>query len=136
MAVQLNAAFHEIIEKHSDIADEIVVGVFYGKKEDLTDKYDILRGINRGANHDVTDVRQHVNIYSGREFWAWLNDGEQKTQEWVLKGIIEALQEEKIHAAASALLQKFKDGVVKKYENDIRDGDKLNWYKLLEKING
>lgn len=68
MAVQLNAAFHEILSAHRDIVDEIVVGVFYGKKEDLTDKYDILRGVNRGANHDVVDITRHVNVYSGREF--------------------------------------------------------------------
>lgn len=136
MAVQLNAAFIEILEKHKDISDEIVVGVFYGKKEDLTDKYDILRGINRGANHDVRDITEHVNVYSGKEFWAWLNDGELETQKWVLRGIIEALDEEKIHETASALLKKFKDGVVQKYENDVRVGDKLDWYKLLEKING
>lgn len=136
MAVQLNAAFHEILENHGDVVDEIVVGVFYGKKADLTDKYDILRGINRGANHNVIDLTHRVSVYSGREFWSWLNDGEHETQEWVLEGIIEALKEEKIHETASALLKKFKDSVVEKYEDDIRDGDELNWFKLLKKING
>lgn len=136
MAVQLNAAFHEIIKEHKGVFDKIVVGVFYGKKEDLTDKYDLLRGINRGANHDVVDVQNHVSVYSGREFWAWLNNGEADTQEWVLQGIIEALREEKIHETASSLLKAFKDGVVEKYESDIREGGELNWYKLLKKING
>jgi hypothetical protein len=79
MAVQLNSAFNEILSKHRDIVDDIVVGVFYGKKEDLTDKYDILRGINRGANHSVVDITSHVNVYSGRSFWSWLNYGEQNT---------------------------------------------------------
>lgn len=136
MAVQLNFAFVEMLEKHKDVFDEIIVGVFYGKQVDLTDKYDILRGINRGANHDVKDIRNHVSVYSGREFWSWLNDGEQDTQEWVLQGMLEALQEEKIHETASALLAEFKNGVVQKHENDIRDGEKLDWYKLLKKING
>ena len=106
------------------------------KKEGLTDKYDILRGINRGANHDVIDVTNKVYVYSGREFWAWLNYGEQETQEWILTGIIDALKEEKIHQTASALLKEFTDGVVAKYENDIRDGNTLDWYKFLNKING
>lgn len=136
MAVQLNVAFNEILKNHSSIVDEIVVGVFCGRKEDLTDKYAILRGINRGANHDVVDLTSHVSVYAGREFWSWLNYGEINTQEWVLEGIIEALKEAKIHETASALLKEFKTGVVEKYENDIREGDKLNWYKLLKKING
>jgi hypothetical protein len=91
MAVQLNAAFKEILKTHSDLVDEIVVGVFYGRKEDLTDKYDILRGVNRGANHDVFDVTNHVKVHSGRDFWTWLNSGAVDTQEWVLQGFIEAL---------------------------------------------
>ena len=75
MAVQLNTAFNEILDTYPDVADSIVVGVIYGKEEDLTDKYDILRGINRGANHDVIDVTDHVTVYSGREFWSWLSGG-------------------------------------------------------------
>jgi len=136
MAVQLNTAFYEILSDHGNVADEIVVGVFYGRKEDLTDKYDILRGVNRGANHNVRDITEHINVYSGREFWSWINYGEHRTQEWVLKGIIEALREERIHETASALLKQFKDSVVEKYENNIRNGAELDWYKLLQKING
>jgi hypothetical protein len=136
MAVQLNAAFSEIIRKHGKSVDEIVVGVFYGKKDDLTDKYDILRGINRGANHDVIDITNKVSVYSGREFWAWLNCGQRDTQEWVLEGIISALREEKIHETAAELLKSFKSGVVEKYEKDIKQGKRLDWFKLLRKING
>ena len=55
MAQQLNRAFHEILENFGDSYSKIVVGVFYGNSETLTDKYDILRGINRGAKHDVVD---------------------------------------------------------------------------------
>lgn len=136
MAVQLNASFKEILEDHGEIADEIVVGVFYGKSDDLTDKYDILRGINRGANHDVTDLTDHVSVFAGREFWSWLNCGEDNTQDWVLQGIIEALREENIHETATELLRKFKTGIVEKYENDIKDGEALDWYKFLRKVNG
>lgn len=136
MAVQLNSSFNEILTNYPKIADNIAVGVFYGKKDGLTDKYDILRGVNRGANHDVIDLTDHVHVYVGREFWSWLSGGAQKTQEWVLLGIQEALAEEKIHETASDLLTTFKKGVVNKYEKDVRTGDKLDWLKFLKKING
>lgn len=136
MAVQLNTSFKEILAKHADLVDDIVVGVFYGTSEELTDKYDILRGINRGANHSVTDLTDSVSVYAGREFWSWLNYGENCTQEWVLQGIIEALNEEKIHETATELLSRFKTSVVEKYESDIKDGDSMSWFKLLSKVNG
>jgi len=136
MAVQLNAAFNEILNQHPDVANNIAVGVFYGTKEGLTDKYDILRGINRGANHDVTDLTQDVHVYAGREFWSWLSGGADETQEWVLQGMQEALAEEKIHETASKLLADFKASVVEKYEKDVRVDGKLDWEKLLKKING
>lgn len=136
MAVQLNVAFNEILSDYSTTGDRIIVGVFYGKKEDLTDKYDILRGINRGANHNVIDLTDKVDVYSGREFWSWLSGGSENAQEWVLEGILSALNEEKIHETAKELLSKFREGVVEKYEEDIREGDTLNWLKLLKKING
>ena len=130
------SAFNEILGQYPDIANNIVVGVFYGTKEGLTDKYDILRGINRGANHDVVDLAENVHVYAGREFWSWLSGGANDTQEWVLQGMMEALEEEKIHETASELLSKFKKGVVEKYEHDIRVNGELDWKKLLNKING
>lgn len=136
MAVQLNLAFNEIIENHPEISDNIVVGVFYGNKEGLTDKYDILRGINRGAVHNVINLTDSVHVYTGKEFWSWLNNGANETQEWVLQGICEALEESKIHETASTLLDQFKSGVVEKYEEDIRVGDSMDWKRLLRKING
>ena len=45
MAVQLNTSFNEILNQHPGVANNIAVGVFYGTKDGLTDKYDILRGI-------------------------------------------------------------------------------------------
>lgn len=137
MAVQLNFAFNEILRDHSDQVDNIVVGVFYGLNAELTDKYDILRGINRGANHNVIDLTADVHVYAGRLFWAWLNEGEANTQEWVLKGILSALEEGQIHETATHLLERFKQGVEQKYESEVREDDgALNWYKLLSKING
>ena len=136
MAVQLNRAFDEILTRHPSVADRIVVGVFYGRKEGLTDKYDILRGINRGANHDVVDLTAKVKVYAGRGFWTWLSGGASDTQEWVLEGILEALREQGVHETASALLAKFKESVVEKYEKDVRVDGNTDWYRLLKKING
>ena len=137
MAMQLNASFNEMINNHPEICKKIVVGVFYGRAENLTDKYEILRGINRGANHNVIDIQKYVEVQCGREFWKWLNEGQNDTQEWLLQGIIEALAESKINETSKALLEKFKVSVVAKYEADIREADgSLNWYKLLKKING
>jgi hypothetical protein len=136
MAMQLNTAFNEILTKYPKIAAKIVVGVFYGKGDDLTDKYEILRGINRGAKHNVIDLTKSVEVHSGRAFWTWLNNGEIHTQEWVLEGIIAGVRESKISEISKKLLQEFRNGFVKKY-HDVREEDgSLNWFKLLEKING
>lgn len=137
MAVQLNSAFKEIFDNHPNSVNKIVVGVFYGKNSELTDKYDILRGINRGANHNVFNLTDRVEVYAGREFWSWLNDGEPATQEWVLKGILTALEREAIHETATELLNSFKQSVVDKYDAEVRNSDgTIDWYKLLSKING
>lgn len=136
MAVQLNSAFNEILTFYPGLVDNISVGVFYGKHEDLTDKYEILRGINRGAKHNVIDLTSQVHVYAGREFWTWLNEGATETQEWVLRGMQDALSEEKIHETASELLKKFRSSFVEKYEADIRVNDKPDWEKLLKIING
>lgn len=136
MAVQLNASFNEILTHYGDSFETIVVGVFYGNKDDLTDKYDILRGVNRGANHNVIDLTDRVKVYAGKEFWSWLNDNEQDTQEWVLEGITTALDEKEIRKEASKLLNNFKEMVAAKYDNNIRNNGEISWLKLLNKING
>ena len=137
MAVQLNKAFEEIFEKHGDTVNSITVGVFYGSKDDLTDKYDILRGINRGANHDVINLTDKVFVESGRDFWAWLNNGESQTQDWVLNGIIKSLSASNISSQSKVLLEAFRNGVEMKY-NALDDGNsgEMNWHALLKQING
>lgn len=136
MAVQLNAAFHEIHEKYGGGFREIAVGVFYGKKEGLTDKYDILRGINRGKNHNVIDMTDHVNVYSGREFWSWLNDGEYETQEWVIEGIKKGLAKDNSRQECSELLRLFEKNVESKYQKYSMSSNNIDWEKLLADING
>jgi len=143
MAVQLNRSFDELIKLRDSNSldpfnfDEIAVGVFYGTKDTLTDKYDILRGINRGANHNVYEIMDHVNVYAGREFWAWLNHGETATQDWVLEGIIEGfkISEEKTGSLAE-LLKGFHQEFSHQYAEYIAADNTIDWQRILTKING
>ena len=135
MAVQLNTAFKEILDDHGHGISSLNVGVFYGQKNDLTDKYDILRGINRGANHNVIDLTDKVFVHVGAEFWRWVNDGEPQTQAWLMNGILKALKDLNIRDHSKSLLETFKVGVEQKY--DSLNGDEgLDWHGLLKQING
>ncbi len=143
MAVQLNKAFKELLELRESeklgtfTFDEIAVGVFYGTEETLTDKYKILRGINPGANHDVTDIRQHVHIYAGREFWAWLNGGEHETQEWVLEGILQGFSSaEKSMGSFAELLAGFRKEFSQQFQPFVRPDHTIDWQGIIRKING
>ena len=90
-AVQLNRSFQGLLAaRESGEVDfgRIVVGVFYGTEGTLGDKYRIIRGLPTRAEHDTEDISSEVDVYAGRPFWSWLNDGERSTQEWVLEGIL------------------------------------------------
>ena len=100
----------------------------------LTDKYDIVRGINTGANHEVSDLTESVNVYAGREFWSWLNWGENDTQYWVLNGILQALRSSNIRAISANLLANFKEAVKQEY-SIVDDTGVPQWNVLLDKIN-
>ena len=134
MATQLNRSFHEIVNRYGPDYKGIVVGVFYGHADTLTDKYDILRGINRGANHDVIDLTAHVSVYAGRAFWDWLS-GVPGTQELVLLGITDALRENSIRSESGGLLAKFKEAVGRSYGITDVQNTTPNWIDLLNKIN-
>ena len=143
MAVQLNKTFAELLRLRDARGlagfqfDEIAVGVFYGTKETLTDKYDILRGINRGAKHDVHDVTKHVHVYAGREFWAWLNNGENKTQEWVLEGILQGFATaEKTTGSLTDLITSFRQEFSQQFQPFVRPDKSINWVGIIRKING
>lgn len=143
MAVQLNKAFEELLKLRDSrrlgtfTFDEIAVGVFYGTKDTLTDKYDILRGINRGANHDVTNLTEHVHVYAGREFWTWLNGGEQQTQEWVLEGIIQGFEAaEKSMGSLVDLLADFRKEFSQQFQFSVRPDSTIDWKAIIKKING
>lgn len=143
MAVQLNKAFSELLELRDSKKlgafsfDEIAVGVFYGTKDTLTDKYDILRGINRGANHDVVNLKQHVSVYAGREFWAWLNDGKQQTQEWVLEGILHGFSTaEKSMGSFADMLAGFRKEFSQQFQSFVRADRTIDWQAIIRKVNG
>ncbi len=143
MAVQLNKAFSELVQMRETGVlegfhfDEIAVGVFYGTKQTLTDKYDILRGINRGAVHNVYDVTKHVHVYAGREFWSWLNDGESQTQEWVLEGILDGFTKaEKATGSMSSLIDAFRQEFSQQFHPFVREDLSIDWMGIIRKING
>lgn len=96
-AKDLNRSFEQIRQHHMrpypGVYGEIAVGVLYG--QELTDKYQVLRGETDRQRrlHDVIDLTDTVNVYSGRSFWSWLNDDQPATQEWVMEGILEAVSQ-------------------------------------------
>lgn len=136
MAVQLNYAFREILEDFGDDYQDIVVGVFYGKSETLTDKYDILRGENRGAQHNVFDLTDRVSVYAGREFWTWLNNGVEETQDWVLEGIQKGVSNSKPREEGERLLKGFNESVAMLYQKYIGEDGEVDWQELLKDTNG
>jgi len=136
MAVQLNKSFNEILSSYSEMFEEITVGVFYGKEDSLTDKYDILRGINRGANHDVFDLTDRVFVKSGREFWEWVNGGEKNTQAWVLEGILQGIRKSNSSMEFSSFLENFNESVKNKYNDYVQQDGGIDWPELLKNISG
>lgn len=143
MAVHLNKTFAELIDLQSRGKlgrlrfDEIAVGVFYGDSSSLTDKYDIIRGINRGAAHAVVDVQRHVNIYAGKQFWAWLNDGEENTDAWVLEGIMEGLRQSRmVVGSLGDLVSAFAAEFASTFAGYVRADGSIDWQGITRKING
>jgi hypothetical protein len=140
MAVQLNKAFVDILKARAAGEVEfagIVTGVFYGRTETLTDKYDIIRGINRGATHDVTDVQNDVQVYTGRGFWSWLNGNEEATQEWVLEGILCGIEIAKIKCGSiSSLMDAYKTQFATNFAQYVDQNRTVDWLGVLHMING
>lgn len=134
-AVELNKAFATILQRHCPPYCEIVVGVFAGHSDRLTDKYDILRGINRGKKHDVVDLTKKVQVYAGREFWTWLNNGEAATQEWVLEGILEAVKAD-CGSEFKELQKRFTESFAQQFSKHIMKSGEIDWFGILKEING
>lgn len=134
MAIQLNRSFSDILKFYGATYDKIVVGVYYGSKDDLTDKYEILRGINRGAEHHVVDLTKNVDVYTGIDFWSWLGQ-DKNTQTYVLSGITNALDELQIRKQNQELLDKYKEHVKSIYTDILDKDDSDKWKDLLRIIN-
>ena len=135
-AVNLNRSFSAIRESYDYMWSEIVVGVYYGQRADLTDKYDILRGINRGADHRVTKITDYVRVLPGREFWSWLNGDEPGTQEWVMEGVLEGIQAARCRDACNELMTGYRKSLAAKYDRFVRGDGSVDWLALLVHING
>lgn len=135
-AVQLNRSFDHIVQEHlREGCRGIVVGVLYGNAAGLTDKYDILRGINRGANHDVVDLTEYVTVYAGEAFWDWLS-GVQGTQQAVMNGILAAVQESRVGEQVPRLLQQFQQVVAREYGSRPETSPtQADWYRIMEQVN-
>lgn len=131
MAIQLNRSFQQILQYYSEFFDKIVVGVYYGNREDLTDKYEILRGINRGAEHHVANVTENVRVLAGKEFWSWLSGGNPRTQDLVLMGIISAIESKNIKEENKTLMKKFKNSIGKKFDETLGLQGNDKWLALL-----
>lgn len=138
-AKDLNRSFEQIrlhhMKPYPGRYGEIAVGVLYGRE--LTDKYQVLRGETprqRGL-HDVVDLTDTVHVYSGKEFWSWLNDGEQLTQDWIMEGLLLATEEFKGSSAQKALMY----DLVQNSEN-LRilgaGSGNFEWHKMLKHVNG
>lgn len=136
-AVGLNHAFARILgPAYEGEFQSIAVGVAVGRSESLTDKYDILRGINRGKIHDVVDLSAQVKVLAGREFWAWLNEGETETQDWVLEGILSGVKDSGMSARSAQLLDAYKTAFSNQYAAFVDGDGEIDWIGLLARFSG
>lgn len=136
MAKEINTSFDHIKRHHGKTYPKVVVGVFTGTNETLSDKYAILRGINRGAEHNVIDLRDYVEVYAGKSFWTWLNNGEEQTQGWVLDGVLEGIRLANCRDECRELLVAYKSSFNKEYADFVDDQGNVDWHRLLSAING
>jgi hypothetical protein len=139
-AVQLNRSFQVLVENReagTAAFDELVVGVFYGQKSDLTDKYGIVRGEQTKAVHDIRDLTQYVKVLAGRQFWSWLNGGEEQTQDWVLDGITLGFERAvSLYGSFSELWEEFVASFASTFTPYLRSDGTVDWHGLLCEING
>jgi len=138
-AVELNKSFktiHELLDKKEHTHDRVVVGVFYGKAEGLTDKYRLVRGISGDVKHDVHDLQQYVDVLAGQEFWAWLGD-HPDTQLWVMEGIQKAISEKKDDLLeAQKLMAEFRNSFARRYAEFIDKDGVIDWVAIMKNTNG
>jgi Type II restriction endonuclease EcoO109I len=115
----------------------ITMGVFYGHKGLLTDKYRIIKGENV-RRQEILENLDYVEVRAGKDFWTWLNDDEPATQDWVLEGIQKGAKDflkhnpgmmEVVGGAGQMLVKEFQ----KKY--GLPQDGSLDWFVLLHAVN-
>lgn len=138
-AVELNKSFKDIrdlFEAAEHLHEQVVIATFYGHADRLTDKYRLVRGISRGANHDVHDLENYVTVLAGKEFWSWLGDHED-TQLWVMEGIQSAIEAKRQPLfEAQALMAEFKNSFARRYAAFIDETGVIDWVRILQATNG
>ena len=140
MAVQLNRQFQQLVEHRRDgLLDfsDVMLGVVYGTPDTLTDKYNIARGINTGAFHDVHDLTEHVHVSVGRYFWGWINYGEEQTQDWLIAAILaEVSKFQQDNPSVAERTTEYRDAFVNQFSSRIGDDGSIDWANILRDING
>jgi hypothetical protein len=135
-AMGLYRNFHALGEQRQQGAG-IVVGVFYGHKGLLTDKYRIVRGENVRRQEVLTPL-DYVHVKAGAEFWSWLNDDHPETQDAVMQGILTGVKgfsrdnptmAQIVGGAASLLVRELRA----KYQ--LPEDGSIDWLFLLHSIN-
>lgn len=138
-AKELNKSFkeiHELFEAAQHSHEQVVLGIFYGKADNLTDKYRLVRGISYGANHDVHDIQNYVTVLAGQEFWSWLG-GHPDTQVWVMEGIQAAIESKREGLReAQALMTEFRSSFARRYATFIAEDGLIDWVGILKATNG
>jgi hypothetical protein len=115
----------------------VVVGVFYGHKGLLTDKYRIVRGENVRRS-EVLKPLDFVQVKAGAEFWTWLNDDEAGTQDWVIEGIKRGVRE---FSSNNPTMADVVGGATQLLVTELRakynlaEDDSIDWIALLHAIN-
>ena len=116
---------------------DIVVGVIYGTDDGLSDKYDILRGVNRGAFHAVANLTEHVHVHAGRNFWTWLNYGETRTQDWMMNAMLEAVTAfRQQNPEIAQIVVNFREAFVERFSYHVDVNGAIDWMAILTEING
>ena len=115
----------------------IVVGVFYGHRGLLTDKYRIVKGEN--VRHQ-TEMEQlpYVEVKAGEKFWTWLNDDAASTQDSLLEGIAKGADDflassPDASVVVGACAQRLVEELRAKY--GLPDDGAIDWALLLHAVN-
>lgn len=136
-AVDLNRSFNRMCELKKEGTlnfEKIVVGVYYGHQSSLTDKYDLVRGINRGADHELFELSEEVDVLCGSKFWDWLGSGS-GIQTEVMMGILEAIELEKISLDSAGTATDEYSGIVAERIGGYGSFDPKYWLDLLGRVN-